>query len=306
VVVIPLAGPVADQDAEVSGMAWYGDTLILLPQYPSRLLDQHDGALFALDREEIIAFLEGSGSSPLQPVPVPLDAPGLAQQIQGYEGYEAIVFDGDRAFATIEAGRGGSAMGYLVTGTMEPDLSALRIDPSTLTEIEPQAALSNMTDETVLVTDEGLVTIYEANGPAVNPDPVAHLFDSKLAPMGTIPFPNIEYRITDATALDVANRFWAVNYFWPGDTKLKPGADPLTERFGEGLTHAKYTTVERLVEFQYDDEGISLVDVAPLQLELIDDDHARNWEGVVRLDDRGFLLVTDKHPETILGFVAGR
>jgi hypothetical protein len=29
----------------------------------------------------------------------------------------------------------------------------------------------------------------------------------------------------------------------------------------------------------------------------------RNWEGLVRLDDRGFLLVTDLFPGTILGFV---
>jgi len=30
---------------------------------------------------------------------------------------------------------------------------------------------------------------------------------------------------------------------------------------------------------------------------------ARNWEGIVRLDNRGFLLATDKFPTTILGFV---
>ena len=162
-----------------------------------------------------------------------------------------------------------------------------------------------MTDETLLVASDRLVTIYEANGRVVNPEPVAHLFDPALAPVGTIPFPSIEYRITDATALDGANRFWAINYFWPGDTKLKPGLDPLAASFGEGSTHAQFTTVERLVEFQYDDEGISLTSAPPLQLELIDDDHARNWEGIVRLSDRGFLLVTDKHPETILGFVPG-
>ena len=285
-------------------MAWYGDTLILLPQYPSRLSDQGDGAVFALAREDILAFLDGEGSSVLEPVPVLLEAPDLAQQIQGFEGYEAIVFDGDRVFATIEAGRGGSTMGYLVTGTMAPDRSALRLDPSTLTEIEPQADLSNMTDETLLVAGDRLVTIYEANGPAVNAVPVAHLFDSTLAPVGTIPFPSIEYRITDATALDAALRFWAINYFWPGDTKLKPGLDLIAASFGEGPTHARFTTVERLVEFQYDAKGISLTGAPPLQLKLIDDDRARNWEGIVRLDDRGFLLVTDKHPETILGFVA--
>jgi hypothetical protein len=35
----------------------------------------------------------------------------------------------------------------------------------------------------------------------------------------------------------------------------------------------------------------------------LSDEAARNWEGVVRLEDRGFLLVTDTFPRTLLGFV---
>jgi hypothetical protein len=41
----------------------------------------------------------------------------------------------------------------------------------------------------------------------------------------------------------------------------------------------------------------------PIQLELIDDLHPRNWEGLVRLDPHGFLLATDTYPETLLAFV---
>jgi hypothetical protein len=44
------------------------------------------------------------------------------------------------------------------------------------------------------------------------------------------------------------------------------------------------------------------MDGPPIQMELTSDD-ARNWEGLVRLDERGFLIMTDKFPETILGFV---
>ena len=29
------------------------------------------------------------------------------------------------------------------------------------------------------------------------------------------------YRISDATPLDKANRFWVINYFFPGDTQLR-------------------------------------------------------------------------------------
>jgi hypothetical protein len=31
-----------------------------------------------------------------------------------------------------------------------------------------------------------------------------------------------------------------------------------------------------------------------------------DWEGIVGLDERGFLLMTDKHPDTILAFVTAR
>jgi hypothetical protein len=29
----------------------------------------------------------------------------------------------------------------------------------------------------------------------------------------------------------------------------------------------------------------------------------RNWEGIVRFGDRGFLLATDKFPITMLGYI---
>jgi hypothetical protein len=35
----------------------------------------------------------------------------------------------------------------------------------------------------------------------------------------------------------------------------------------------------------------------------LESDTPRNWEGIVRLDERGFLLMTDEDPDTILAFV---
>ena len=40
-------------------MAWYGDKLILLPQYPSRYGNQ----LFALERQDILAYLRGESQA---------------------------------------------------------------------------------------------------------------------------------------------------------------------------------------------------------------------------------------------------
>jgi hypothetical protein len=94
-----------------------------------------------------------------------------------------------------------------------------------------------------------------------------------------------------------------INYFYPGDEDLKSTLDPIAEEFGQGLTHSGSEIVERLVEFQYRPEGIEFSGSAPIQLQRRGDGEARNWEGIARLDDLGFLLVTDEHPETILGFV---
>jgi hypothetical protein len=166
-----------------------------------------------------------------------------------------------------------------------------------------------MTDETILLvedtvsTETHLVTLYEANGINVNPHPVAHRFDRHLAPLPPTPFLNVEYRITDATALDSDGNFWAINYLYPGDRgKLQPAPDPLNQQFEEGPTHATSEAVERLIALQYRDSGIRLRDIPPIQLQLLDN-AARNWEGLVCLDERGFLLVTDEHPRTILAFV---
>jgi hypothetical protein len=188
---------------------------------------------------------------------------------------------------------------------MGADLSELRLDLSTLVENPPQVQIENFTDESLLVYKDTLFTFFESYGAAFNPAPSAHCFRLDLQPCATatLPFPAIEYRITDATPPDEQGRFWAINYFFTGDTKIQPAADPLAEQYGEGPTHALYATVERLVEFQIGASGITLAAAPPIQLQLIDDDHARNWEAIARLDSLGFLLATDKFPATILAFV---
>jgi hypothetical protein len=63
--------------------------------------------------------------------------------------------------------------------------------------------------------------------------------------------------------------------------------------------------VERLVELKQMPRAIVRTATPPLYLELANT--PRNWEGVVRFDDdtrRGFLLVSDRHPTTLLAYVA--
>ncbi|MFK8184381.1 MAG: hypothetical protein AB8B99_13495 [Phormidesmis sp.] len=296
---LPLNGPLANRDAEISGLAWYGEYLILLPQYPKRLGDN----IFALPKADIVSFLAGDRSEPLSPIPIPFDSSAIANSIQGFEGFEAIAFAENQVFLAVEASTPAGMRGYLLSGQLDPNLSQLTVGLEPSVEVLSQSGLDNMSEETLVVVSEDLVVaIHEVYGAQFTTVPVTTAFDFTLSePAVVMSFPPVDYRITDATALDSQGRFWAVNYFYEGDDFLRPTRDPLLARYGQGPTHRQQATVERLVEFQYTSSGTTLVNRPPIQLQLAA--NGRNWEGIARLDERGFLLITDKFPETILGFV---
>ena len=297
VTVLELTGPIAVPDAELSGLGWHGETPILLPQYPERF-GTGDGALFALSKAAIQTAVQTATT--LEPKPVLLNAPGLKESIPNFQGYESIVFHGDQVFLTIEAGEGTDMHGYLVSGEIVADESEITLDVSNVVEIPMAFPSDNHSDEAILIMGDSVLTFFEINGADLNPAPVAHIFDLDLDPQGTISFPTLEYRLTDAAA--DRDNFWVINYFFPGDTDMAPSVDPLAETYGEGPTHAQQDQVERLVEMKYSPNGISFANSAPIQLTL-DGDTARNLEGLVLLDEQGFLLVTDKFPSTMLIFV---
>lgn len=302
VIQLPLDGPINTSQAEISGMDWYLDTLVLLPQYPERFGSDGEGAVFLLDKTDIQAYLEGESSATLQPRPIPFISSGLADRIPGYEGYEAIAFSGDRVYLTIESSPD-DMVGYLVTGFVGGDLEWLSLDTSSLLPIQPQTDIPNLSDESIVIFGNRLVTVYEANGTAVNPAPVAHLFDTAPQPRDQLSFPNIEYRLTDATGVNDYGRFWMPNTFFIGDFQLMTADDPIAEQYGQGATHSQNIIVERLLEFQFSEQGIVLSDTPPIQLQLAEDGQTRNWEAIALLDEEGFLLATDEHPETIFAFV---
>lgn len=299
VVNLPLAGSITSPDAEISGMAWYGDTLILMPQFPD--FERGRSVVFAIPKSDILTALDADNPEPITPLAIPFESNGLGSRMSGFEGYEAIAFVGDDAYLTIEAHEGIQMRGFVARAMMSPDLSQFAIVGNRMTTIEQPVNISNRSDEALFVVGNQLVTIYESNGSEVNDNPMAHLFDLMGQPQGTLPFPAVPFRVTDVTEVDENGRFHAINYNFPGDRREQE-ADTLIEPYTEGATHLQSEGVERIIELQYAPDGITLVNEPPIQLQLLDDD-LRNWEGIVRLDDRGFLLVTDKFPTTLLGFV---
>lgn len=300
---IPLTGPAAESDAEISSLTWHGDRLILLPQFPRRSISERSGRVFALSRADIDAALADSTAPPLAPRTLPVLAEGLGDEAPKYEGCEAIIVRKGRVYLIVEAVAEAGMRAYLVGGTVSTGGDTLRMDARSATPIPLESQVVNMSYEALLAVGDTLVTLYEANGANVNPTPQAERFTTDLQPMEALPFPTIEYRITDVTEPDSAGRFWAINYFYPGEReRLDPAPDSLALTYGTGATHRRSEAVERLVEFQYTPHGIRRTKRPPIPLQLAEND-ARNWEGIVRLGTRGFLIATDQFPETIFAFV---
>jgi hypothetical protein len=299
---IALADPLDRRSAEISGMDWYGDYLIILPQYFNHAVGR---VVYAIPKSEILDYLAGPDPEPIQAIRIPVADQLFGEELgKGFEGYEAIAVAGDRIFLTVEISSRKVMSGLLVPGRIEPDLSRVVLETERRQSIPLQQQIENLADETLVSAGERLIAIYEANGAADNPTPVAHIFDQNLQLVSELPFPTIEYRVTDATDLDTENNFWVLNTYSLGTFGLKPQVDAIAQTYGEGCTHSFYFGVERLVELHYDPtDGITLTSRAPIQLALLGNLFSRNWEGVARLDDLGFLIASDKYPETILGFV---
>ena len=301
--VIPLKLPdrISAASFEYSGMGWFGDYLVLLPQYPEGKDFSRKPNLFAIAKQDLLAAI----TDPDLELPVrdiPIENSDLRSMIRGFEGFESILFVDQSVYLIIESRAGDPMMGYLIRGVVNGDLESITLDVNSLVELRPFSSELNATFEGMTYWNGSLYVMYEHNSIRNVKQPVAYQINPDLENIREIPFPVINYRITDATISDVDGKFWVMNYFFPGDTHLAVDQDSLVEEYGEGKTHAENDPVERLVQLQIENDQISRIDQPPTYLQLLDNDIARNWEGLVMLDNLGFLLITDSFPGSVLGF----
>lgn len=285
---ITLNGDITDPNQEVSGLAWHDDSLVLLPQYPNDVI-------YSIPKTEILEFLDSTKST-IYPNEINFNSNNVDKKVRGFEGFESIVFDGNQVYLTIEAEKRKRNHGCIIKGNI--NANSIELEVSSLTKVKTPVHLRNMTYETILLSEDHINTIYEVNSKKVNKKPIFYQFDMDLKHKVKKPFPFVEYRLTDATELDNENKFWAINYFWPGDfNMLKPDFDYSVNK------RSDIKPVERILEFQLLDDRIIRTEKQPMNINLSEFGDSRNWEGIVRLDDRGFLLVTDKFPGTLLAFI---
>lgn len=302
---LPIAGPMDAADAEISGLTWFRDTLVILPQYPRRNVPDARRRLYGIPRTALERALRDSTAAPLSLLKISMKAEGIEKQDGTYQGCEAIAFSGNRVFVLVETKKetGEGMGGVIVGGTVDDALSTITLDASSPRTIPVPVALRNMAYEALTVVGDTVVAFFEANGARVNGSAQAFQFrPDDLQALGPRPFPTLEYRVTDATQTDAEGRFWVMNYFYPGERDLlDPALDSLSINHGVGASHVGTSAVERLVEYRFAPEGIRRTDTPPVWLTLTGAS-PRNWEGIVRFGD-GFLVATDRYPETLLAYV---
>jgi hypothetical protein len=293
---IPLSGLITNPKQEISGMDIYSDQIMLLPE-------NLGGFIYMISKDEILNALEKEMPIPIEPKQLAFHTPNYSKSIPGFEGLEAIAFNKNNVYITLESKDNKMMRGYLAWGTIDPITKEITIPDKNLLELETPIQVKNLTFESLLIHKNNIILFYEGQGINLQKSVWQYRVSLVDFSISKIKFPNIEYRITDVSQLDDQNRFWAINYFWPGDAKLlKPAPDPILMKIKEGKSHQNSEVVERLIEFEFNDDKIQLSKREPIQIEL-DEKASRNWEGIVRLDDRGFLIATDKYPEMILGFI---
>ncbi len=282
---LELSGAIAESAVEMSGLAWAGDRLVLLPECD----DGSDCVVYVVARGAVIEAVDRG--SVIHAVTWPVVAEAL-DKLEGFDGFEAIAISGAQVWMTAERRPHGS---WGIPGRL--DEGRVVLDVSSAVWVEGTSGWLNKGDESALWVDDVVWTLHELNGPPAVDEPFLRRFERGM-PAGTIPMPALTYRITDATAL-YDRQFDVLQYLWRDDDRLRTRADGVSQRWGVGPSHAGTWACERIVTI---DLGPPLQVVGP-PVHLVLSEQSRNWEGLVRLDDKGWLIVTDSHPRTILAFV---
>ena len=139
--IIPISGIITDPNQEISGLDWYKDNLILLPE-------NLNGFVFIISKEKILKSIELENPSPIFPQVNSFKTPDFARTIKGFE---SIVFDNDKFFVTIEAKDDDGMKSYLAWGKINSNSLNMIIHKDSLKEIKTPIQVKNMTYESGLI-----------------------------------------------------------------------------------------------------------------------------------------------------------
>jgi|TARA_R110001592_G_scaffold37644_2_gene125336 hypothetical protein len=273
---IPLEGLVTDRKQEISGMTKFEDKLVLLPE-------NLNGHMFYIPLDDIRKSINNMDT--IRPMMSIFTTTNYKESIAGFDGFEAIVFDGNDVYIAVEIRDNEDMAGLLIWGRINSETMEVVIPTNNIIRLETPIQVENCSFEGLNIQNGNLNIFYEVNGKKLRIDAWQYSIRLEDFSIYKTEFPHIEYRITDVTDV-VDGKFWTMNYYWPGD-KDRVGTD---DTLG----------VEQIIELEIIDNKIFKTNTSPIVL--TNGKKSRNWEGLVRFDD-GFLICTDKHPKMILGYV---
>ena len=297
---IKIDGQIKNSDEEISSMDWYKDNLCLLPE-------NLNGYIFFINKSEIDSRINQTNTTAITPKKVSFNTPDYKKIIPGFDSFEAIAFRGHEVYLSIEIKFEDSMDCIFVRGHIDDKTLEITIPEQTFTTLDVPTYVDNLSYESLIIKNEKVYALFEANGDSIMSNPYAISVTVPGNKINKHPITNINYRITDATKIDKNNRFWAINYFFPRDKKsLKPGKDLLIEKYGQGPTHSLSERVERLVEFEINNDLIVLTNSPHIEIKLEGKKTSRKWEALARYENKGFLIATDKYPKpnTILAYIS--
>lgn len=314
---ITLAPPLNSPLSQISTLAWCQDYLVLLPQKPgfetlnpnddgtnTQLVSKAPHYLYTIKKSAIEKYLDTANPKPLAAKQIVLDDTELQALLPGFDGYESLNCSGNQfwfSVETIHTLQEYRTTIYAAQANLNSEKPKITINPKPFAVLGSLSNTPNHSHEASVIINNKLVSIHEINSAAIVGTAHVAQTDLKTGKVSELAFPNIPFRITDASAADDQNRFWVSNYHYPGSSLFF--LEDLKQYKAVGKTHKTHQQVERLIEFQLLDNKIVRTKTKPFYLQL-NSKNGRNWEGLVRLNKDGFLLITDQHPSTVLGFVA--
>ena len=299
---LKIGGLIKNSDEEISGMDWYNDNLILLPE-------NLNGYVFAIKKSKLDSRINGNDTTTIFPKQIKFNTPNYKELVPGFDSFEAIAFRGYEVYLTIEIRFADSMSCLLARGHIDEKTLEITVPEQNLTVIDVPTYVDNMSYESLVIDKDRIIALFEANGDSLIKSPYALSINSSGNDLIKYPLSSINYRIADATRVDKNNRFWVINYFFPGDRKvLKPSNDILASKYGNGPSHSNSNRVERLIEYEIKNGKISLTKSAPIEIELEGEKTSRKWEALARYGNEGFLIATDKYPKphTLLAFLPNK
>ncbi len=288
---IKLPPPFSSQFAEYSTMCSFGDNLMIIPQYPHLLgEDGIPGRALVISKNLISKYVADKSEIPINVDVYDFMGIKILEEIEFYEGFEAVATDGKNFYFAIETG-GEQPSTYAIKATLVDGAKKLEFEKDSLTKLETPITLNNASYESLVLYKNRLFFGYEGNGANINPNPYMLSTDLNFKNHKKVNMQNLEYRLTDFTSVNSKGEIYAINYHWVGDTKkYKPIDDQITG------TDYSQIGLERFIPMKFK-SGRLVPD--PKRPYLSIPYKGRNWEGVEYLDD-GIIAVTDKHPNSIL------